>query len=75
MAKPSGTVEVRIERCKGCGLCIASCPSKALVFSKGINTKGFNYAVLEQEKCVGCGICAMMCPDAVLTVYKEKKQA
>ena len=64
-------ITVREERCKGCGLCIASCPKKALAASERINAKGYHPTELKYpDKCIGCGICANMCPDQVIEVYK-----
>jgi 2-oxoglutarate ferredoxin oxidoreductase subunit delta len=69
-----GTVKINIETCKGCELCIESCPQKSLQMSKGINTKGYHYAVLIQDNCTGCVNCALVCPDAVITVYRSSKK-
>ncbi|MDO9027977.1 MAG: ferredoxin family protein, partial [Candidatus Roizmanbacteria bacterium] len=62
-----GTVKIDIETCKGCELCIEACPQDSLQMSKGINTKGYHYAVLVQDNCTGCVNCALVCPDAVIT--------
>jgi Dissimilatory sulfite reductase (desulfoviridin), alpha and beta subunits len=51
------------ERCKGCGICVAACPKKALSFSEEINGKGYNFVVNDHDKCVLCGICYTVCPD------------
>lgn len=74
MAKFKGTVVVNVERCKGCELCVAACPTDALVMSKHANTKGYNYAVLANEDaCIGCASCGYVCPDGCLTIYKTKQ--
>ena len=61
-----------IELCKGCGLCVGSCPKKIVKLdSEKINAKGYHPAtVTESEKCIGCAFCATMCPDCVITVEK-----
>lgn len=69
-----GTVKIDIETCKGCELCIEACPQDSLQMSKGINTKGYHYAVLVQDNCTGCVNCALVCPDAVITVYRTTKK-
>ena len=59
------------EACKGCLLCVESCPKRIIALSKGINSKGYNYVeVKEQDKCIGCASCARMCPDCVITVER-----
>jgi 2-oxoglutarate ferredoxin oxidoreductase subunit delta len=69
-----GTVTLDIENCKGCELCIASCPQESLALSPTINAQGFHYAVLVKDNCTGCTNCALVCPDAVITVYRETKK-
>lgn len=58
-------------RCKGCGLCVQTCPKKIIALEKNLNAKGYHPArVREMEKCIGCGMCALMCPDCAITVEK-----
>ncbi len=71
----SGTVIVATEICKGCELCIASCPQESLSLSDSINRKGYRYAQLVKDNCTGCMNCALVCPDSALTVYREPKAA
>lgn len=73
MASVRGTVEIEIETCKGCELCIEACPQESLALSKEINKQGYPYAVLVQDNCTGCVNCALVCPDAVITVYRTPK--
>lgn len=59
-------------RCKGCGICVMTCPRKLLVVSDRINNQGYPVAELtEPEKCNGCALCAEMCPDLVIEVWKS----
>ncbi|MDH7515954.1 MAG: ferredoxin family protein [Bacteroidota bacterium] len=74
MAAIRGTVEIDIENCKGCELCVVACPQKCLKLSTGINKQGYHYAVLFEDTCTGCVNCALVCPDAVITVYREEKK-
>ncbi len=71
MAKISGTVEFRIEACKGCEICVDACPQDCLRMSAVLNRKGYHFAELIDETCTGCVNCALVCPDAVITVYRE----
>ncbi len=62
--KPRGQVSISSERCKGCGFCVAFCPTGALEMSEGYNAKGYHYPELANpEKCSGCDLCGMYCPD------------
>lgn len=45
---------VDLEKCTGCGACVASCPSNAIEMVKG-------RMVTDQEKCMVCGECATFC--------------
>ena len=73
MAKVKGAIVVDIERCKGCELCVISCPTSVIAMSKGVNGKGYHYAYMENpDACNGCTNCAIVCPDGVITVYRKK---
>ncbi len=73
MAKVRGAVVVDIEKCKGCEVCVVSCPTDVLQLAKEVNGKGYHYAYMEKpEACTGCSSCGMVCPDSVITVYKVK---
>ena len=66
MAKIKGTIVVDKERCKGCGVCVASCPAE-------VNSKGYPISrMVNPDACTGCASCAVICPDSVITVYRQK---
>jgi len=67
-----GTVHIQIDRCKGCGLCIAACPQHVLTLADTVNARGYRHAQLgdRKEHCTGCAICAIVCPDVAFTVYR-----
>jgi 2-oxoglutarate ferredoxin oxidoreductase subunit delta len=70
-----GRIEVFKERCKGCELCISTCPSGALALSSDFNSSGYYTCTLAHpEKCTGCGLCAVMCPDLAIEVFKEVEE-
>jgi 2-oxoglutarate ferredoxin oxidoreductase subunit delta len=73
MAKVRGAIEVDIEKCKGCGVCVTACPTNVIQLAKQVNGKGYNYAYMENpEACTGCANCALVCPDTVIEVYRVK---
>ncbi|MGE4288212.1 MAG: ferredoxin family protein [Salinivirgaceae bacterium] len=73
MAKVRGAIEVNIEKCKGCGVCVTACPTNVIQLAKQVNGKGYNYAYMENpEACTGCANCALVCPDTVIEVYRVK---
>ncbi len=68
-----GAIVVDTEKCKGCGVCIVSCPTDTIALAKEVNSKGYNYMhMANPENCTGCTNCATVCPDAVITVYRVK---
>jgi 2-oxoglutarate ferredoxin oxidoreductase subunit delta len=71
-----GYVEIAIEVCKGCNLCVISCPTECLALNTSdTNSYGLHYSYLAKpEECIGCANCAVMCPDAAITVYRKKKE-
>ena len=73
MAKFKGAVVVNTERCKGCDLCVVSCPTKVLSLSIETNLKGYSFSEMSNSaNCVGCSACAKVCPDACITVYRVR---
>lgn len=69
-------VEIDIERCKGCELCIAACPCKVLAISDAFNSSGYYPCIVAHpEKCTGCAFCALVCPDMAIEVFREVKEA
>jgi 2-oxoglutarate ferredoxin oxidoreductase subunit delta len=54
--------------CKGCGICVAFCPTKVLEIDAGDKV-----AAVRVEDCTACGRCALRCPDLAIEVEKEIK--
>lgn len=71
MAKVLGDIIIDVEKCKGCELCIDTCPEKVLTLSDKINQKGYQYAVTVSEGCTGCANCALVCPEGIIKVYRK----
>lgn len=67
-----GKIRIIEDACKGCGLCIISCPFELILLSEKINA--FGYKSIEhvdpEGKCTACKMCALMCPDLAIEVFK-----
>ncbi|MQY79952.1 MAG: 4Fe-4S dicluster domain-containing protein [Bacteroidetes bacterium] len=73
MAKVKGAIVVDVEHCKGCEICVGSCPADVIEMTKEVNSKGYHVAYsAKPDDCTGCANCAIVCPDGVITVYKMK---
>ena len=61
--------------CKGCGLCVASCPTSSLELGNKWNRLGYHPVEFRdpQGQCTGCALCAVICPDVCITVYRFQK--
>jgi len=68
-----GYVEISVEGCKGCGLCVINCPTECLALNTSdTNSFGLHYAYqAKEDKCIAYQNCAVICPDAAITVYKK----
>jgi len=74
--QPRGKVRIREEECKGCGLCVESCPPKCLVLARELSSYGVHPARYTGEGCSGCGICFYCCPEpGAITVYRLTTRA
>ncbi len=62
--QPKRKVEVNAEVCNGCGLCVESCPRKALTLSAEPNRRGVRPVQHVDEVCAACGTCHYFCPES-----------
>ena len=56
-------IEIIEEYCKGCGICVAFCPTQTLAMEGG------KAKVVALEKCISCMFCELRCPDFAIAVY------
>lgn len=64
-------IKINKERCKGCELCIMTCPKGLISLSGEINSLGIKVAKDKGSKnCSGCSLCAIVCPDCAIEVWK-----
>ncbi|HEX2754946.1 MAG TPA: 4Fe-4S binding protein [Candidatus Limnocylindrales bacterium] len=68
-------LEIAVDRCKGCGLCVDVCPKHVLELdSTLVNPLGYHPVRLtDAAACTSCALCARICPDAVYTVFARPK--
>ena len=70
-----GKVTIDIEECKGCGLCLESCPPHCLELADELSPYGVHPARYTGTGCTGCGICFYCCPEpGAITVYRQVAQ-
>ena len=69
--KMAGRIIIDIERCKGCGLCVAVCPKSGIAISKKSNKSGYFPAQPSNTDCTGCAVCATICPDVAIEVQQD----
>jgi 2-oxoglutarate ferredoxin oxidoreductase subunit delta len=74
-AQPFVPLAIAAERCKGCGLCLDTCPKHVLALEPlVVNALGYHPVRLtDAAACTSCALCARICPDAVYTVVSRPK--
>jgi 2-oxoglutarate ferredoxin oxidoreductase subunit delta len=70
-SQPRGDITIDVDECKGCGLCVESCPPHCLKLAPELSKYGVHPAMYTGEGCTGCGACFYCCPEpGALTVYR-----
>ena len=82
-ATPSGVramdrfaaLDITVDRCKGCSLCVAACPKAILELDVSmVNKLGYHPVRLtDAAACTSCVLCARVCPDAVFAVFARPR--
>lgn len=71
-----GLLQVDVNECKGCGLCVEACPPKVIGMSERLNHYGYRTATYAGSGCTGCGICYLVCPEpGAITVLRAMAPA
>lgn len=63
-----GKLFINADWCKGCGICTAFCPTKA------IEIKEEKVTITDIDKCTQCGLCELRCPDYAIHVGRKKNE-
>ena len=68
-------LDIALDRCKGCGLCVVVCPKSILSLdASSVNALGYHPVRLtDPAACTSCALCARICPDAVFSVYARPR--
>lgn len=59
---------IKPDWCKGCGICVAFCPTKTLALE---NDK---VKIVDINKCIHCGMCELRCPDYAIYLGRKKNE-
>jgi 2-oxoglutarate ferredoxin oxidoreductase subunit delta len=72
-----GLLRIDSDECKGCGLCVESCPPRVIAMNDRLNHYGYRTAIYMGAGCTGCGICFLACPEpgAITVLVAANRQA
>ena len=60
--KNVATLKLDVEKCTGCGQCLAVCPHEVFALESG------KASIADLDACMECGACAKNCPVEALSV-------
>jgi len=64
MFEDGGRVEIDGDQCKGCGMCVAACPTGSLRQSDSLNRFGcYPTEFVPDTGCTACSVCFYACPE------------
>ncbi len=68
--KESKTDKVIVNKdwCKGCGICVAFCPTNTLEMKEG------KVEIVDMDACIECGLCELRCPDFAIYLGGRKDE-
>lgn len=64
-----GHIEIDVDQCISCGLCVRNCPPRCIVVDKNEGTWTIN-----RFDCIACGYCASKCPKKCLKLVPGYQQ-
>jgi 2-oxoglutarate ferredoxin oxidoreductase subunit delta len=65
--KSKNKIQINLDWCKGCGICVSLCP-KGILEPFGLDQK---VRVTDESACIRCKMCEMHCPDFAIEVKSE----
>lgn len=65
--KSATQIIIDTDWCKGCGICVAFCPKKALIINRMAKAQ-----VTALENCIACLLCELHCPDLAIQVISPQ---
>jgi len=70
--RKAASIQINPKWCKGCYICLETCPKKVYEKSPAVSEKGFNPVMIAHpEECTLCLQCEMLCPDLAIHVKEE----
>lgn len=60
--KAPPVIEINVDLCKGCAICVEFCPHDVLAIENGVAV------VVDIDSCNRCQFCDYRCPDFAITV-------
>jgi NAD-dependent dihydropyrimidine dehydrogenase PreA subunit len=69
-------VRIAVDLCKGCRVCVNTCPHHCLIIGTNLNAIGYQHAVFHGfETCTACGLCFFSCPEpGAVTVFRDEEK-
>ena len=64
-----GRIEIEIDQCIGCSMCVRACPSSALAVDKNAGKWSIN-----RFDCIACGFCVEKCPKKCLSMKQNYQE-
>lgn len=69
VSKENLVLHLNRDTCKGCGICVAFCPTNVLEMAEDNKCE-----IINIEKCIKCGLCELRCPDFAIYLEEDKDE-